>query len=339
MEESINECQCPKYGWCNVYNHYMTYDPPNWQWCQAATPEERVKWRGDCAKRLEKKRISLKTNYITNRQLIEDCRNLLLPQVAQLNLKGVLGIPRSGILPASMLAIWLNLPLYALDCSGNPFVLSGTTEFGGVRMKNFTPNNGRLLVVDDTVYSGTAIKNLKNKLLQDAFYATVYAHPKRKNAVDFFARELSPPHLLEWNLFNCVYTKDALLDFDGILSPNVPHEVCLDEEKYIDYIKNVEPFYDRIPKTPCRGIVTARLEKYRDITENWLERHGINYGFLKMYPTEKEEIRNKNHIEEAAKFKADVFSSSDAHFFIESEPAEAVIIQRISNKFVICLGE
>ena len=85
--------------------------------------------------------------------------------------------------------------------------------------------------------------------------------------------------------------------------------------------------------------MTARLEKYRDITEEWLDRHGIRYGSLEMYPTEKEEIRDKNHIQEAANFKAERFKSSDAHFFIESELPEAVIIRRQSGKFVVCPEE
>ena len=170
-------------------------------------------------------------------------------------------------------------------------------------------------------------------------YATVYAHPDSLDKVDFFAKSLMPPHILEWNLFNCVYIESALLDFDGILCPNVPYNKCINEEDYIEYIKNVEPFYHRIPKTRCRGIVTARLEKYRDITEEWLERHGIRYGSLEMYPTEKEEIRDKNHIQEAANFKADHFKRSSAHFFVESELPEAVIIRRESGKFVICPEE
>ena len=78
------------------------------------------------------------------------------------------------------------------------------------------------------------------------------------------------------------------------------------------------------------------MEKYRDITEGWLDRHDIKYDSLIMYPTEKEEIRDKNHIQEAAMFKAKHFASSSAHFFIESELPEAIIIRRESGKFVIC---
>ena len=130
-----------------------------------------------------------------------------------------------------------------------------------------------------------------------------------------------------------------MLDFDGILSPNVPYDVCVDEERYIEYIKNVKPFPHRIPKTYCKGIVTARLEKYRDITEWWLKKHGVNYGFLKMYPTEDEAKRDNNHVEEASTFKAKIFSQSDAKFFIESEIAEAVRIRKKSGKLVICPEE
>jgi len=55
-----------------------------------------------------------------------------------------------------------------------------------------------------------------------------------------------------------------------------------------------------------------------------------------MYPTDKEEIRNKNHVEEASTFKADMYVNSDARFFVESEMAEAVKIREKSGKLVIC---
>ena len=206
-------------------------------------------------------------------------------------------------------------------------------------MLNYKGSNGSLLVIDDTVYAGTAMKNIGPRFLEDVYFAAVYVKPEAKEFVDFYAKELPPPHLLEWNLFNCTYIEGALLDFDGIFCPNVPHEACQDEEKYVDYIKNVKPFPHRIPKTRCKGIVTARLEKYRDITEWWLQKHGINYDFLKMYPTEDKAKRDKDHVEEASTFKANIFSRSNAKFFIESEVAEAVRIRKKSGKFVICPEE
>jgi len=339
-EQIAKECQCPRSGFCEFFGQEMTYDPPNWQWCQNATPEERLWYSEQCEKkrfrREEEKRLFLAGEYVTTEQLIKDCRNLLLPQVAKLNLRGILGVPRSGMLPASMLAMWLNLPLYTLDASDRLFVLSGATEFGGVRMEDHKGTSGRLLVVDDTIYSGIAMRDMKTKIPEHAYFSCVYFRPESDFKPDFYSRELKPPHLLEWNLFNCTYIEHALLDFDGIFCPNVPQEVCKNEAKYIEYIKSVEPFHHRIPKTKCRGIVTARLEKYRDITEEWLKKHNINYGSLSMYPTEKREKRDKNHVEESSTFKAKIFSNSSAKFFIESELAEAVRIREKSGKFVIC---
>jgi uncharacterized HAD superfamily protein len=336
----MEECQCSGPGYCEFFKQEMTYDPPNWQWCQRAGIAERAKYKMACDKKHQRRATFLGTEYIKTSQLIGDCRDLLLPQVGQLKLKGVLGIPRSGMIPASMIAMWLNLPLYTINnTSGEIEPMPGCEKFGGIRMGDYEDSGGKLLIVDDTVYAGTAMADIKEKINEDAVYTTVYAHPDSLGNVDFFAKELTPPHILEWNLFNCSYIERALLDFDGVLCPNVPHSKCKNEEDYMDYIKNVEPLYHRIPKTFCEGIVTARLEKYRDITEGWLKRHGVSYGLLEMYPTEKEGIRDKNHIQEAASFKAKLFKESSAHFFIESESAEAVIIRKESGKFVICPNE
>ena len=336
----MNKCQCPNSGFCEFFKQEMTYSPPNWQWCQGATPEERAKYKIDCDKKHARYETFLGGEYVKTSQLIEDCKDLLLPQIGNLNLKGVLGIPRSGMFPASIIALWLNLPLYKMNnLSYKIEIMSACSEFGGLRMRDRDASDGKILIIDDTVYAGTAIADIREKISEEAIYAVVYAHPDSLDKVDFFGRELQPPHLLEWHFFNSNHTKSALFDLDGIFCPNVPYNKCNNEEAYVDYIKNVEPFYHRIPKAVCNGIVTARLEKYRDITEDWLERHGIKYGSLKMYPTEKEEVRDRNHIHEAANFKAKYFKSSSAHFFVESELPEALIIRRESGKFVICPEE
>ena len=277
----MEKCICEKHGYCKYYRQEMTASPPNWQWCQNATAEEREKYKIDCDKKHERRQSYLAGEYITNAKMIEDCKNLLLPQVHNLKLRGVLGVPRSGMLPASMIAMWLNLPLYYLDENNNAKILSGATDFGGIRMKDFNNRQGRILVVDDTMYAGTAMKNIKSRLLEDVYFATVYFRPESEFKPDFYAKELKSPHLLEWNFFDSGYLKDSIFDFDGIFSPNVPYEICIDEERYIEYIKNVKPLPHRIPKRRCKGIVTARLEKYRSITEDWLRRTALSTDSLK----------------------------------------------------------
>lgn len=339
----MQECQCPKHGFCRFYKQEMTYDPPNWQWCQSASEQDRLNYKKQCElkqERLKKEEDTyLAGQYITNAQLIRDCKNILLPQIANLDIRGILGIPRSGMFPASMIAMWLNLPLYFLDPQNNLVPMSGASKFGGIRMMEHKPLTGRLLVVDDTVYAGTAIKNFKSRFLEDVYLAATYVKPEAKDLVDFYAKELPPPHLLEWNLFNCTYIQQALLDFDGILCPNVPFEILEHEEKHKEWLSNVKPFYHRLPKFKCKGIVTARFERYRDITENWLARHNVKYERLIMMPNEMEEDRLRDHVETSSTYKAKHFVESDAKFFIESEVPEAIRIRKKSGKLVICPEE
>jgi hypothetical protein len=47
----------------------------------------------------------------------------------------------------------------------------------------------------------------------------------------------------------------------------------------------------------------------------------------------------KTMLRKSSTFKAEIFSQSDAKFFIESELAEAVRIRKKSGKFVICPEE
>jgi len=340
----MNKCQCETPGFCEFFKQEMTYDPPNWQWCRDASPRDREKYKVDCdRKQVKSERFNEKLlggGYMKTSQLIEDCKNLLLPQLGHLNLKGVLGIPRSGMLPASIVALWLNLPLYKMNnLSREIEIMSACSEFGGLRMRDRETSDGKILVIDDTIFAGVAIADTREKIKEEVIYAVVYAHPDSLDKVDLFGRELDPPHLLEWHFFNSDHVTRALFDLDGIFCPNVPYDKCRNEEAYIEYIKNVEPLYHRIPNEPCHGIVTARLDKYRDITEEWLEKHGIKYGFLKMFPTEKADIRDRNHIVEAANFKSKMFTESGASFFVESEPAEAALMRSQVDRLVICPNE
>ena len=338
----MKKCKCPRPGFCKFFRQEMTYDPPNWQWCQNATPEERIEYKLACDKKHDRKNFEVKGEFLTNNDLIEDCKNHLIPKLGKLKLTGIAGVPRSGFLPASICALWLNIPLYSFNDSGELHPLSGRTQFGGQRMKEYKQAKEKILVLDDTVYGGISMMEVQELLQSNkqVLYGSLYVHPASLDLVDVYGKELPPPHLLEWNFFNSAYIQQAILDFDGILSPNVPYEKCQNESDYIDYITNVEPLYHRIPRTyTCKGIVTARLEKYRSITEAWLKKYKIKYGFLKMFPTEKQEIRDKNHIVESSKFKSKEFTDSGAAYFVESEPAEASLIRSQVYRLVICPDE
>lgn len=333
----MDKCQCARSGFCEFFKQEMTYDPPNWQWCQNATPEERAKYKIACDKKQGRRKMSGVTGrFITTSDLVDDCRKLLVPHLCKAGVTGVAGVPRSGYVATGVCATALNIPIYNISGSGL-ILASAASTFGGYRMEGYKVSHAKIAIIDDTVFSGNSIRKVKIAMRDTYLYACVYVKPSSVEEIDYYGCEVEEPHILDWHFFNSSHIEDTLLDFDGILSPDVPAEICNNEEKYIEYLKNVEPIYHRLPVSrKCKGIVTARLEKYRDITEEWLEKHKVKYGFLHMYPTEDVHIRDSNHIIQASIYKGDFYSRSDAIFFVESSSAEANFIRKTADKIVIC---
>ena len=280
----------------------------------------------------------LRGRYITIAEMVEDCKKHLLPKLANIELKGVAGVPRSGVLPASVCAVFLNLPLYGFSTETGFSKLSGGSSLGGRRMEFHDEPEGKILLLDDTYFTGDSMKSVRSSIKrQDILYASLYVNPEKVKEVDIYGLKLQHPYFLEWCLFNSGYMSKAYLDFDGILCPNVPFDIANNEDKYIDYITNVEPYYENLPRIfKCQGIITARLEKYRGITEAWLEKYNVNYGELIMFPTEKKEERDQNHIEVIGEFKGRQLEACAASLYIESEPSEAREIKKYTRKMVIC---
>ena len=328
----------------------MTCDPPNWQWCQNATPEERKEYKVAVEKKHKRKATldyfgpwcypdNLNFKFSTVASLVEDCKKYLIPKLATLNLKGIIGVPRSGMLPATLCALWLNLPMYTVGHDGQLHIMSNSSGFGGLRMQNFKERDGNILLIDDTLSSGGSMKRTLDCIdtTENIITCAVYANPKKLDKIDFYGLALHHPYILDWCFFNTSYMERTYLDFDGILCPNVPITVAQDESKYIDYITNAPPIQHRLPSLyKIKGVVTARLEKYREATEYWLKKNNVEYDELHMFPTEREKERDSNHIEESSNFKADIYSKSSAFIFVESHKLEAKKIHEKSGKVVIC---
>ncbi len=81
-------------------------------------------------------------------------------------------------------------------------------------------------------------------------------------------------------------------------------------------------------------LVTSRLEKYRAQTEEWLERHKVQYGELRMmqYP----DMAARRAARAYARFKSDIYLETGAWLFVESDAALAVQIAQLSGRSVFC---
>ena len=104
--------------------------------------------------------------YVTYNDLVNDIRGNIYK--IQENAKkgafcGVIGVPRSGMIPAGIISEYLNIGL----CSLNEFLEHQSSAFSGhgERLLN-SPNTEkmRILVVDDTCFSGHSLMKTKDKL-------------------------------------------------------------------------------------------------------------------------------------------------------------------------------
>ena len=272
--------------------------------------------------------------YITTENLMRDTRRLLakLPD----NISGVVGLARSGMLPACVIAAMLHLPLFDLSRQYGVRALGcGTrlsTRSGG------SYESGPLLVVDDSVNTGEQMYKAR-RIMAEAFpnqsvlYAAIYPRPETAKCVDLFAHGAPSPHLFEWNLFNCNLTQNIAFDLDGVICEDWRGNEE-DEASYLQFIRQAQLL--RPPRRSAAPlIVTARLEKYRDLTQAWLERHGVWVRRLVMGPWKSLAERRRKY--DAGAFKGEEYAQSDCWLFVESDPRQAEAIFQHSGKPVLCI--
>ena len=259
----------------------------------------------------------------------------------------VIGIPRSGMLCASLISSYLNVPLIDIKSFT---VGEGIKPYGGGRLLFFEKNHiktGRALVVDDTVYNGSSMNNAKDKLGNTAemefVYMCVYLEGTNgKDAVDIYLEDVRqytkddlPIVLYEWNIFqhhDC-FMRQFLFDLDGVFCVDPPDE--RNEPVYQEYIKSAQPLF--IPRTPIGGIATYRLIKNKDVTEKWLSSQGITDNHLFMFNANSWEERNNSNIGPAL-YKAMIYKQMPNYkLFFESDDRQAQEIFKLSNKPVYCV--
>jgi hypoxanthine phosphoribosyltransferase len=258
----------------------------------------------------------------------------------------VIGIPRSGVLAASIVCEYLNCPLIDLDS-----FCAGAKPTGGARLRYWEPRHTegkkKVLVVDDTTWDGRSKRTAKAKLQPflddyDFIFMVVFLEGPGKSYVDFWLEDVTmytnnfrDNVLYEWNIFhhNEGTMYGSMWDIDGVFCLDPPDE--RNTEKYLEYIKNATPLF--IPTPTIGGICSYRLEKNRAVTEEWLSRNGVKYGSLQLFPADTWEQRNASGIS-PERFKADRYGAAQwAKIFFESDDWQARRIFELTGKQVYCI--
>ena len=256
----------------------------------------------------------------------------------------IIGIPRSGTICASIIASYLNVPLIDIDS-----FIHGLEPSGGLRLRYYKslhkPSN-KVLVIDDTVSSGRAMRDTKNRLSgfnnMQFIYMCVYLEGRGADAVDIYLEDVRKytenftiDVLYEWNIFhhNEVLMDRCLYDIDGVLCLEPPDE--RKTEEYMEYIKNATPLFTPTPR--IGGIITYRLIKNREVTEKWLHDNNISYNELIMFNANTWDERNKMGIPSEV-YKGEYYKNNNKYrLFVESSDFQAKRIAEISSKSVYCV--
>jgi uncharacterized HAD superfamily protein/hypoxanthine-guanine phosphoribosyltransferase len=250
----------------------------------------------------------------------------------------IVGIPRSGMMAASMLALMLNKKF----CDVASLLDNRSLQHGRTRI----PSNGDLayplqartvLILDDSVDSGASMRNVLAELeaLREGrtfITAAVYASKRGTSAIDIYFEQVDMPRVFAWNLFHRNELANCCVDIDGVLCNDPTHEENDDGPRYLRFLESATPLAR--PTYTIGHLVTCRLEKYREPTVRWLRTHGIKFDHLHMLDLDSAEERRRRGGH--AEFKAHVYRSiADARLFVESDPHQAPEIARLSGKPVL----
>lgn len=257
----------------------------------------------------------------------------------------IIGNPRSGMIAASIIASFLNVPLIDVDSFVN-----GAKPSGGNRLiyyvRGHNEDNKKVLVVDDTVSSGRSMNKVKNKLSGftdiNFVYMCVYLEGLGVNTVDFYLEDLraftknfTTIVFYEWNILQHHenYMSKFLFDIDGVFCLEPPDE--RNRKAYLKYIENATPLF--IPRTKIGGIITYRLLKYQEQTQTWLAKQGIKYDKIFMFNAKSWADRQKKGIS-PEQYKAWNYKKHDEYMLlVESSDYQASRIAEMAEKPVYCV--
>lgn len=259
----------------------------------------------------------------------------------------VVGIPRSGVPPAAMIATHLQLPYADLEgwaTKGIIYGRSGHRHTGAAK---------RILLVDDTCNKGGAMQRAMGvikqhkpnvKVTRFAVYGP-YQVERPKEICDIWMEVVHGPRCFEWNMWKHVRLFRWFFDMDGVLCRDPEKHENDDGQAYEHFIHTAEPLF--LPQRPIGTIITSRNENWRNHTVAWLERHGVQYERLVMCPmlSKGERMRFMKEIPGGrGGWKASMVLDlarknklkAKPEFFIESNRGQAKVIARQAKIVSYC---
>lgn len=250
----------------------------------------------------------------------------------------VVGVPRSGTMVGNIIALYLNLPFTDLYSFMDRRELhTGSTRKCRNWIKQVSEAR-HVLVVDDSVSSGKAMKEAKAQLASLGIdckftFLAVYGLRASMSMADIILEYCEQPRMFEWNFMHHWALEYCCMDIDGVICEDPTRKENDDGVNYAKFLKTARPKF--LPTQKVGTLVSCRLEKYRQQTEEWLKEHDVTYDRLILMDniSAKERALSVNH----GAYKASIYMQSKSMLFFESDYDQALEICRISKKPVFCV--
>lgn len=254
-----------------------------------------------------------------------------LHRIRQLDFDVIVHLPRSGTLPACLLATYLKRPFASVDeyCAG--IINTRKADYKTLH---------KILIVDDSIATGGQLKNAMEKIKAarpdtQILSLAVYGVPRPdrvQEATMVLFEHRDKDYVYPWFMWKTQNVKHYAFDMDGVLCRDCTREEDDEGANYKKFITNAELKFHT--DFELGAIVTSRLEKWRPQTEAWLDRHNFKYKKLIMGPWRNNADRKRA---DAAYWKAKQFGNSKFTLYVESSEREAEIIAAQTDKTVFCI--
>lgn len=242
----------------------------------------------------------------------------------------VVHVPRSGTIPASIIATFMNKPLASVEeyCAGIIYMRRCETD-----------KTDHVLVVDDFTRTAAQLKPAidKIKACRPGVTITVLSMFLRANPHCAYPPDLSllkvtgTPYYCTWFLWKTPRVREIAFDMDGVFCEDCPREDDDEGDRYLAFLDRARVKFHTPHETGW--IITSRLERYRAQTVEWLRRHNIKTRNLIMGPWSSNAERAGNQ----ASWKARQYQDCNAVLYVESHDSTSRKVAERSGKPVLSI--
>jgi hypoxanthine phosphoribosyltransferase len=267
----------------------------------------------------------------------------LLDRAARWHPDAVVGIARGGLVPATMAAGILALPLSMIGFERE----GGTTRWIGP-----PASGGRALLVDDGCSTGRTMDAVRAALLaegRDCLTLAVVHDPEVTGYLPDLSHPMRALWRFPWERGEATPAGRALratgagpdrttelpfygLDLDGVFLPDVPDAVYhADIADAVQRRHRLEPFAILPFFAPERAVViTGRPHADRERTQAWLKRWGHGALPLECRPTDMPHTADT-----VARYKAETATRWGCTHFVESDAEQALRVAAYAPHLVV----